>query len=266
MNRESIPRACLLGTLLTVLVLTGCAQLLGGKATIRQKRRFTIVAEPIRYAVTGSQRPYPVTVQLRTFDIPDHYNQLEIISRSSPYELRRDRLHVWALRPREMITEVVAEYLRKAQLFSRLSTDRDLLTDRPDYVLTGSIRALERFDSGDRWFARLLLSMQLVRQEDGQVLWQDDITRADEIEVFNPDVEYTVQALSEILRRAMESFVRQLDGLFLRMSSSPQGGPIAIAPADTTGLKGASALATPTDTTETSPPDYYEIIPGKLAP
>ena len=43
--------------------------MLGGKAEIRQKRRFTIVAEPIRRYLENSQRPYSATVQLRTFGI-----------------------------------------------------------------------------------------------------------------------------------------------------------------------------------------------------
>ena len=241
---------------------TGCAQMLGGKAEIRRKRRFTIVAEPIRRYLENSQRPYKAVVQLRTFDIAGSYEQNEIVYRSSLYELKRDPLHVWSQRPREMITDVVEEYLKEAQLFTRLATEQDLLDQRPDYVLSGTIKALERFDSGDRWFARLVLSMQLVRREDSQVIWRGEITPADELEVFNPDMQYTVQALSEILRRKMEQFIREIDSIFLNMQSARQG-LLSQAPAP-----GDSARTARTDTAaaERKIPDYYELIPGKLAP
>lgn len=257
---------CAVCLIVTLFLVPACSQFLGEGPKIRQKRRFTIVSEPIRYDLPVSLRPYPVTVQLKTLDIANHYNHIEIISRGSPYELRRDWLSVWALRPREMITQVVAEYLRSSQLFSRLATQSELLEDRPDYVISGSIRAIERFDSGDRWFARMMLTLHLVRQEDGQVIWRGEITENDEIEVFRADMEYTVQALSEILRRNMESFIRELDVLFMRMEEEPAPAVELATPTDTTTSPPAAALAAPDTAATVSTPDYYEVIPGKLAP
>jgi len=240
---------------------SSCASLLGGKTELQQKRRFTIATDPIRGYLEESNRPYSATVQLSTFDIAGSYNQSEIVLRSSPYELQRNPLYSWGQRPRDMITDVVLGYFKDAQLFTRLVTERTLLDERPEYVLSGTIKALERFDSGDRWFARLLLSMQLVRQEDGQVIWRGEITDADDLEVFNSDMEYTVQSLSEILRRRMERFIREIDLLFLNMNSNG-GTPLTLpAPSDSTG--GAATAATEI---EQEIPSYYELIPGKLAP
>ncbi len=255
------------GLVLLVGALVGCAQLLGGQAEIRQKRRFAIVAEPIDHAFGQSLRPYPVTVQLQPFSIAAQYNQLEIVTRRSPYEFRRDPLHVWGLRPRDMLTQVIADYLRGSQLFVRLVTERELLEQRPDYTIGGSIRALERLDSGDRWFARLELSMQLVRQSDGMVLWRGEILPGDQLEVYSADMQYVVQAHSEILRRKMEGFVRELDGVFLRLTA-PGSWPAAAAAAAADSASATPAVA-PGDTAAAAPlavPDYYEIIPGKLAP
>jgi len=260
---ESIRSLLLPFCLLLVLgILPSCSSMLGGKPEIQQKRRFTIVAEPIRRYLEESDRPYSATVQLRTFDIAGSYNQSEIVSRSSLYELQRNALYVWGQRPRDMITDVVHGYLKDAQLFTRLVTERALLDERPEYVLSGTVKALERFDSGDRWFARLLLSMQLERQEDGQVIWRGEITADDELEVFNSDMEYTVQSLSEILRRRMERFIREIDFLFLNMDQAQNGVPFGLPSAsDST----ASAASDSTDE-KREIPSYYELIPGKLAP
>jgi len=262
MNRIEPFRSCSLLLLLgTLFALASCSQLLGGKAEIRQKRRFTVAVEPVRGYLEKSQRPYSATVQIQTFDIAGAYSLSEIVSRRSLYELRRDPLHVWGQRPRDMITDVVGQYLRNAQLFTRLASERDLLDRRPDYILNGTIRALERFDSEDRWFARILMSMQLVRQEDGKVIWRGEITADDEIEVFNADMQYTVQAMSEILRRKMEQFIRQMDLIFLNMQYPATVPELAESSADTTQVA-------QTDTVDSAPaiPGYYEMIPGKLAP
>lgn len=261
MNRMKPVHPSLLLLLAALLALASCGQLLGGKAEIRQKRRFTLAVEPIRRYLETSKRPYSAIVQLQTFDIAGAYSMSEIVWRRSLYELRRDPLHVWGQRPRDMITDVVGQYLRNAQLFTRLASERDLLDQRPDYILNGAIRAIERFDSEDRWFARILLSMQLVRQEDGRVVWRGEITADDEIEVFNADMEYTVQAMSEILRRKMERFIRQIDLAFLNLQR-PAGIPELVeSPADTVQL-----TQTDTDTSEPAVPDYYELVPGKIVP
>lgn len=247
--------ACLL-----LAVLPACTQLLGGAPEMQHKRRFTIVSAPIHQDLPGSERPYPVTVQVRPFNIAGAYNQTEIVTRRSPYEMMRDRNSVWAQRPREMIMDVVMEYLRGARLFARLAAPDELLNDRPDYVLGGSIEALERYDSGDRWFARLALSMQLVRQQDGVVVWRGVVPADLKVEVYNPGMEHTVEALSEILRRSMEEFVHQMD-LVMR-GAPPTEATVAAdgAPADSlrqAGADTARALALPS---------YYEFIPGKIAP
>lgn len=264
MDRTESIRSLLLSFCLLVAlgIFSSCTSILGGKAEIQQKRRFTIVAEPIRRFLEESDRPYTATVQLRAFDIAGSYNQSEIVSRSSLYELQRNPLYSWGQRPRDMITDVVLGYLKDAQLFTRLVTERALLDERPEYVLSGTIKALERFDSGDRWFARLLLSMQLVRREDGQVLWRGEITDEDELEVFNSDMEYTIQSLSEILRRKMERFIREIDFLFLNMEHAQNGVSLRLlAPSDSTG----SAVSDSTENQRVIP-SYYELIPGKLSP
>ncbi len=77
MGRTDPGRYLLLCLLVALTSLCSCTQFLGGKAEIRQKRRFTLIAEPIGRYLKGSQRPYNHTVQLQTFDIAGAYNQSE---------------------------------------------------------------------------------------------------------------------------------------------------------------------------------------------
>ena len=119
-----------------------------------------------KWPAAQSERPYAVQVQVKTFDVQRAYNRTEIVFRRDRYELHRDPLHSWITRPGDLFTDAVQQYLRQADLFTYVGGDRDFYDRRPDYVLSGVVKAVERFDSGDVWAAHLAMSMELVRQED----------------------------------------------------------------------------------------------------
>ena len=237
--------------LVLAAVLSGCAQLLGGDTKLPQRRYFKLPLEPLRGSVEGSERPYPFRVQVKGFEMPRAYDRTHIIRRRDQYELRRDPLHHWMERPSDMITDAVKQYLRQADLFIYVGGDRDFFEHRPDYVLNGSVKAIERFDSGDLWAAHLVMTLELVRQADGQVIWQDDFD--EEKQVFSPAMIHTVAALSGILGQRMQKAIEEIDFKFLNKQR-----PAPAAPSRET----APAAR---DTVLQTQADYYELIPGKLA-
>ena len=238
--------------LVLAAALSGCAQLLGGDAKLPQRRYFKLHIEPLRGSVEGSERPYPFRLQVKGFEVPRAYDRTNIIRRRDQYELQRDNLHHWMERPSDMITDAVKQYLRQADLFTYVGGDRDFFEHRPDYVLSGSVKAIERFDSGDLWAAHLVMTMELVRQEDGQVIWQADFD--EEKQVFSPAIVQTVVALSGILGQQIQKAIGEID---LKFSNKQGAVPIA--------SNGETAPAA-RDTVLQTQADYYELIPGKLAP
>lgn len=233
--------------------------MLGGQAKIVQKRLFRITIEPINY-LENSQRPYDVMVQFRDLQISSEYNKRPIISSTNLYQVKEDPNNSWARRPGEMITDVVVGYLREAQLFRQLVRQRDLFDRRPDYILNGAITALERLDSGDIWYAHMVMTLELENAETGQVIWVGEITEEDDIEVFDSDMQQTVVATSEILRRKMEHFIRRIDLIFLRQALDDPSLQIFENGA-------AKRDSTTVDSTKTRReiPSHYELIPGKIA-
>ena len=127
--------------------------------------------------------------------------------------------------------------------------EHDFFDHRPDYVLSGSVKAIERFDSGDLWAAHLVMTMELVRQSDGKVIWQDDFD--EEKQVFSPAMIHTVAALSGILGQRMQKAIEEID---FKFSSKQRPASIAsdeeIAPAAR-------------DTVLQTQADHYELIPRK---
>lgn len=237
--------------LVLAAVLAGCAQMLGGDTKLPQRRYFKLHIEPLRGSVEDSERPYPFQVQVKGFEVSRAYDRPQIIRRRDQYELRRDNFHQWMERPGDMITDAVKQYLRQADLFTYVGGDRDFFEHRPDYVLSGAVKAIERFDSGDLWAAHLVMTMELVRQDDGKVMWQADFD--EEKQVFSPAMIHTVAALSGILGQQMKKAIEEIDFKF-----SNKQRPAPVAP------DGETAPAA-RDTVQTEA-DYYELIPGKLAP
>lgn len=246
-------RVCRCGqALVLAATLSGCAQLLGGDTKLPQRRYFKLHIEPVWGSMEDSERPYPFRLQVKSFEVPRAYDRTQIILRRDQYELSRDNLHHWMERPGDMVTDAVEQYLRQADLFTYIGGERDFFEHRPDYVLSGSLKAIERFDSGDLWAAHLVMTMELVRQADGQIIWQDDFDV--EKQVFSPAMIHTVAGLSEMLGRRMQKAIGEID---FKFSSKQRPAPSApdgeVAPAAQ-------------DTVLQTQADYYELIPGKLVP
>ncbi|MBT4100599.1 MAG: hypothetical protein HOM68_06405 [Gemmatimonadetes bacterium] len=244
----------------TCMLLTSCGQLLPGKAERRVRRQFVIEAEPLRFSIPHSERPYEYRVQVEEFSVSRFYERDQIVFRLSPEEVRFDPDNVWGVRPSDMITDAVEAYLKQAQLFTDIR--QEFLDSSPDFTLTGSVAAIERFDSGDRWFVRLDVSMQLLNSQN-TIVWQMDFDPVEE-EVFDSDPVISVRALRELLRYNMERGIREIDRRVLLLKLQSEGRDISIlldnengdAVADT--IEGASTEEIPRSTKD------YVVLPGTL--
>jgi len=239
------PKAALL---LLLLGLFGCGTLLGTK-TVRQQRKFTLVAQPLRLPVGLSERPYAYKVQLRKVEVSRLYDRDQLVSRLSQYEVREDRWNVWASRPSDMLTATLQRYLADAGLFAQF--EREFLDQRPDYVLEVLVGAIEWFTTEEHSAAHLALSWRLVDQKDNKVSWSGRFDR--EEPVYSRDIGAAVQALSEILHNECEKMVRELDLRFLNLARQQRGEP----PLSAGEVGGTHGNAPAEDQAEAAP---YELL------
>ncbi len=239
----------------------GCAQLIGGKTVVPETRKFIVEAETIRLSLPHSERPYPYRVAIEKFAVSRVYDKNQIVFRLSPHEMREDRYHRWAVRPSEMITDAVEAYLNmNPALFIDIS--QQFLDVEPDFSLRGTVKAIERFDSGDVWIARLAMSMQLV-DRNNRVVWHVEFD--DEQQVYLEDFSHTVETIRKILRTRMERYIRELDRHFLIQKLQSEKRPYEFLLDEEVMEELEAAPADSADAAPTSNPDY-EIVPGKLAP
>lgn len=247
--------------LLVLLTVAGCSQLLGGRAEIRDRRKFIIEGEPLRLNLPLSERPYQYRVQVLRFELSRFYDRDQIIFRLSPEEIRDDPYNLWAVRPSEMVTNAVTDYLRQSRLFTDIR--EDFIDVVPDLTLRGNIDALERYDSGDRWFARLEVTLQLVDRQGG-VFWQHRFNPS-ETEIYDPDMVYTIQALRGLLRQNMTEAIASLDRVLLIRKMQSEGRDVTGLDASAETVRAAAAAQDTTAQTARET-EAYVIVPGKLAP
>ena len=198
-------------------------------------------------------------VEVAKFNVSRLYDRNQIILRLSAEEVREKAYHSWAVRPSEMITDAVEGYLKESRLFTDIR--QDFVDVIPQYRITGTIKSLERLDSGDQWYANFRLSVQLVDGRNAVVTrWDFD----DEAErVYHRDFVHTVSAFNELLRRFMYRVVRDMDHMFLIRKLQRENRPYQHILDVPNGRATATADTAATDSTRDTPHPDYDIIPGK---
>ncbi|HNT27632.1 MAG TPA: ABC-type transport auxiliary lipoprotein family protein [bacterium] len=149
--------------------------------------------------------PVPATARVKTLEIDKVYRRYNLVYRTSPYEIFYYPNHYWASRPEDMMTDLVYAHLKVAGLFTDLIVKLD---KTPDYEVTGEIREIDMFDSGDRWFAHLSMVLTLKDFKTGAVLAAHPFD--ERREVFGREPVHTVRAIGEIAEQEIERFIQHI--------------------------------------------------------
>lgn len=160
------------------------------------------------YYNVGTQptEPLDAVVRIKPFDIDKVYKKFNIVYRKSQYELFYYNTHFWATRPEIMITDVISNHVVNKGLFKEVITRLD---KKPDYIITGRILSIDEIDSGDRWFARVGLTLSFIDFNTNQVYVEKTFEKRKE--VFNKKPSYVVRAMSELLEEGVDEFLTEVE-------------------------------------------------------
>ena len=204
------------------------------------KNYYILNYQPVVTVPPGSQRPYPYALQIGEFKLQAIFNRQNIVYRFSPVQIQYYDLEQWAVRPDQMIINLVFGHLEASGLANRIGID--FFEIRPDFRIEGMVEAIEKYDAGDVFYAHLAMSMKLLRTSDGNQVWEYSFDQRRQ--VYHPEMIYTVQSLSSIFQSEMDIVVGQLDSLFLAMSTGKtlprtpvEAAPLKPVMADSTGVK-----------------------------
>jgi uncharacterized lipoprotein YmbA len=184
------------------------ASAIAGCGSVPMKQYYTLNYLPSSQRERLQASPYPCIVRLREFNIEEAYNRPEIVYRQSPFQLQYDYYRAWAVKPARMVTDLVYKHLVTAGLVSNVVRRYDE-GPRPEYELSGTIEALDEYDSKELWFAHMALRMSLTKISDGNTLFTKrfDLRKR----VFEHKPENVIRELSSLLEYIMIQAVRDMD-------------------------------------------------------
>lgn len=206
---------------------------------------------PTSQVPASSRRPYNYSLQVGRFGVQRIFNRQNIIYRFSPNQIQYYELQRWAVRPDDMIKDMVFKHLTAANLTNNVGIE--FFDIKPDYRIEGTVESLEKFDAGDLFFAHLSMSFKLLRVKDGEQIW--DYSFDERRQVYSEEMVYTVRGLSSIFQSQMDNVVSQLDSLFLSIG----GGIPQITVKERAPQKPAPVDSMSVDLDESA----FEIIPEK---
>ena len=150
--------------------------------------------------------PFPYKVQVNTMKIPRTFDRVSVVVRYSAHRLDYYRYNLWAIRPQITISDLIANHISEYGIFSKCQ--REFLEERPDYVITGTILAIEKFDNESYTAAHLAMKLYLRSYEGYDNLLVHEFDREAEMPVFR--MELFAKKLSDILREEVDNFIRKM--------------------------------------------------------
>ena len=132
-RRERTLRAAF--ALIGALALSAC-----GSAPVSRTTRCTF--EPSTQAPAAERGIGALTI--KELQCPDYLCEGRIVYRPTPIEVSFYQYHRWAISPRAMVAEYLAERVRARSLFTSVSGDESRMAT--DFVLSGTLERLEEVD------------------------------------------------------------------------------------------------------------------------
>ena len=115
-------------------------------------------------------QPHDLVLRVKAVNVRDSYRRPELAYRHDVHELRYHSDRRWSEPADRMITDLLRSHVASAGLVR--SVTADIGQSMPDYSLMAELEALETLVAGDRSFARLAMSLKLVRSKDDRPVWR----------------------------------------------------------------------------------------------
>jgi ABC-type uncharacterized transport system auxiliary subunit len=161
-----------------------------------------------------------ITQRRRSGRCPEYLCEGRIVYRPTPAEVGFYQYHRWAVSPRAMIAQHLAERVRAGSLFASVSDDESHVAT--DFVLTGAIERFEEVDEARSVAAVCTVSAQLLESRTGALVWSR--TAAERVAVDQRDVAGVVNGLTIAVRRTVDDLVADLQLELARVAARPGTG------------------------------------------
>lgn len=184
---------------LAALALTACF----GGSTSEPTRYYMLAVEDISMPSGNAKGK----VQVRKFTVDPAYQKANIVYRESAYDFMFYDLDLWASRPDHMITQVVAEYAVKSNLFESVEIKG---SSKPGFEISGNVSAIEEVDEGSSQYARLAIEISFRKVDSDAPLFEKRYEGKQPMDKREPRA--MAEATSKLLGKFMEDALANIAG------------------------------------------------------
>jgi len=193
--------------LIAALALSACG-------SARYPAYYTLHLEPSIHAPASERGIGSLTI--KELQCPDYLCEGRIVYRPAPAEVGFYQHHRWAVSPRAMIAQYLAERVRARSLFVSVSGDESRVA--ADFALSGTLERLEEVDDARQVAAVCSIAAQLVDTRTGAVVWSRMAT--ERVSVEQRDVAGVVDSLATAVRATVDRLVNDMEVELERRTAS----------------------------------------------
>jgi cholesterol transport system auxiliary component len=184
------------------LLLAGC---FFGK--VPETKYYVLDYVPSPPAQRVQKGTFPFVLRMRDCNIAEAYRRSQIVYRQSANQMQFYGLHLWAVDPDRMITDLAVKHLKAARLFENVT--RAVENYVPDYYLSCEVQAIEEYDSKDQAYSHMAIEYQLEDAKTNQIAWKKlyDLRKS----VAQPEPIYVVREMSVLAETINDRLVQELE-------------------------------------------------------
>jgi ABC-type uncharacterized transport system auxiliary subunit len=187
-----------------VVIVALSAVLIGCAGSVKYPTYYTLQLPPI--VDPPPQEKASASIAIREFRSATYLREGPIVYRSSPEQIGFYAYHRWAVDPREVVTNAIADHLRGDGKFADVKI-YDGHSD-PDYILSGRLEKLDEVDYEKGVKVEVALSAQLVELRTGKTVWANTVT--DSSQVDHHSVSAVVAEMSTTMDRTIQKLLSSL--------------------------------------------------------
>lgn len=171
---------------------------------------YYLIDYPVSMESDKSKPVHQVVLGVARFEAAPLYKEERLVYRDSPYEGKYYHYHRWIASPEAMITEKVIEQFRASNLFEQVVAFPKF--SQVEFILLGTIMALEEWDEGDKWYARVQISYELVKNATNQIVWQKTIEKKNIVPHKSPVK--VVKGINQGVQQCVAEVAQELNAFF----------------------------------------------------
>jgi ABC-type uncharacterized transport system auxiliary subunit len=150
-----------------------------------------------------AQEGVHASLAVREFRSPAYLHQGAVVYKPSPEQIGFYNYQRWAVDPREVVTNAVADRLRASGNFKQVKL-YDGRSD-VDYILTGRLEKLEEIDYEGGVKVEVAISAQMTNLTTGAAVWTNTVDEVGTVD--QRDVPAVVSEINRTMERAIEKLL-----------------------------------------------------------